>query len=122
MPVHNTPKFTLWRDNITAVETIGALSGSLNGGLNFSGFDRAAFMVYPSGGAQPTIDVVVWDPLTQSWVAPLPASDYTFTAPAPDTPFTFTVPAYGRGLYAFVSALAGGSVDIAAAGHATGTW
>lgn len=122
MPVHKTPDFTLWRGGIVSAETIGTLPTSLNAGLNFSGFDRAAFMVYPTGGAQPTIQIAVWDPLSQTWVAQLPAADFTFTGPAVDTAFTFTVPAYGRGLFAFVSALAAGSVDIASAGHTTGTW
>jgi hypothetical protein len=120
MPVHESPNTALWRTGITAVESVGGLPGDLNSGLNFSGYDVAMFTVYPSGGALPTIEVMVWDTVTEAWISAAPKAEYA--ANAADEPFTFTVPAHGRGFYARVSVLAAGSVDIGAMGRANGSF
>jgi hypothetical protein len=120
MPVPKSPDSQLWRSGIDAVEAVGSLPETINSGLNFSGYDVGMFYVYPTGGAQPTIEIMVWNSETSKWISTVPAA--TFTGPAVDTEFTFTVPAYGRGLYARVSAIGAGSVSISAAGHTSGSW
>jgi hypothetical protein len=110
----------MWRSGVSAVEAVGSLPDSLNSGLNFSGYDTAMFMIYPSGGALPTIEIMVWDPLGTAWISASPPA--TFTAAVANVPFTVTVPAHGRGLYVRVSVLGAGEVSIASAGHTTGGW
>lgn len=120
MAVQESPKSGMWREDISAVESVGSLPDSLNAGLNFKGYDVAMFTVYPSGGAEPTVEVMAWDSVTESWVSTSPKAE--FAANATDESFAFTVPAYGRGLYVRVSVLAAGSCSISASGFSQGSW
>lgn len=117
--VKNSPENSLF-GTFDAVEAISAIPEFSTKGLNFGSYDIGIFVVTPSGGANPTIEIVAWDPLGEQWISANPKAE--FAGLGADIPFTFAVPAYGRILYPRVAVLAAGSVSISACGYAPGSF
>lgn len=116
--VHDAPDFKPFSIGITAAQVLTGKPATA--GLNFSGYDVALFSVVPSGGANPTIEVMVWDPVSVKWIATNPAS--TYAGAGADTPYQIAFNAYGRKLYPRVHTIAAGSVSISQAGRINGAF
>lgn len=116
--VHDAPNFKPFSVGVAAAETLTGKAATA--GLNFSGYDVALFDIVPSGGANPTIEVMVWSPSAEAWVSTNPAS--TFVGLGVDIPHQIAFNAYGRILYPRVSVIGAGSVSISAAGRIHGAF
>lgn len=114
--VHDAPDFKPFSTGLTAAETLTGKPAKA--GLNFSGYDVALFSVVPSGGANPTIEIMVWDPTAEAWVSTNPVS--TYAGIGADTPYQISFNAYGRVLYPRVHTIAAGEVSISQAGRIHG--
>lgn len=116
--VHDAPNFKPFSIDIAAVQSLAGKSAKV--GLNFSGYDVALFSVVPSVTANPTIEIMVWDPVSETWVSTNPIS--TFAGIGAGLAYQIAFNAYGRIIYPRVHTLAAGTVSISQAGRIHGTF
>lgn len=109
-------KFTKVRDAIDAVDASNPTNENV--GVNFAGYDIAMFNIIPSGGANPSVEILVWSPTAGKYISASPA--ITHAGAGADTSYSITEFAYGRNLFVKITALAAGSVHIEAKGRRTG--
>lgn len=105
------PLFVDHRKGLTATDTLSGVSQKK--GMNFTGHEFAHFTVIPTGGANPDVAVAVWD--GERWVG-LTEAEASQSGVGADTPYGFTVRAAGRRLLVYVTAIAGGELDVKASG------
>ena len=109
------PEYGLHREGISALDASNETNKKA--GVNFAGQDQAFFQVIPSGGANPTVEVLVWSEAAGEFIqANAPA---TFTGLGADRAYEFTVSALGRILWVKVTGGTTGNVDIYASGRTT---
>lgn len=116
--VHDAPNFKPFSIDVSSVESLTGQPAKA--GLNFSGYDVALFSVVPEGGANPTIEIMVWDPVSETWVSTNPVS--TFAGIGANTAYQIAFNAYGRILYPRVHTIAAGTVSISQAGRIHGAF
>lgn len=114
--VHIAPKYTILRDAVNAVDISNPTS--LTAGLNFAGYDKALFQVIPSGGANPSIEVLSWSEDAGVFISENPL--FTASGLGVNIPYGFTMSAYGRVLWVKITTLAAGLVNVLAAGRRLG--
>lgn len=107
-----TPQMTPYREGIAATDTLP--EAKQTAGVNCGGYRKLIVNVIPTGGANPTITMLVWSDKAAAFVATLPAS--TFAGPGADTPFSFVFDAEGRVCYPAVTTLSAGEVAMEVAG------
>jgi hypothetical protein len=86
-------------------------------GCNTSGFTHAHVQVVPSGGANPTAEILWWSEEAGQFV-----SEHVAISKAgvgADTPFEFTVDCQGRILFVKLTSISAGSVEVMIAGFHT---
>lgn len=115
MSVTAAPKYSIHRNGITAAD--GAASTNERDGESFAGYDLGIVQIIPSGGANPTVELMVWSEAAGKFISANPAASKTGLGA--DTPYEFTFTAAGRKFWVMVTALAAGSVDVYVAGHRT---
>jgi hypothetical protein len=110
-PTH-APEYAKHRENVTTVDTLPITNPDR--GMNMLGFITANIQVIPSGGANPTVQVLWWSEEAQRFVQEhTPISRAGVGA---DTPFEFSVNAANRRLFVAVTTLAAGAVKIMVSG------
>jgi hypothetical protein len=113
--VKNSPKYTLVR-TVTAADS--APSDNDRDAVSFDGFDIGLFQIVPSGGANPSVELMAWCDAAGAFISANTKAEYT--GMGANVPYEFTVSAAGRKFWVNVTALAAGTVQIYAAGHRTG--
>lgn len=78
--------------------------------MNLAGYETAIVQVVPTGGANPSIEVLFWSEAAESFVSEVPA--LAVAGQGADKPYEVRVPALGRKMLVKVTAIAAGSVDI----------
>lgn len=106
------PNYTEYRTGIAAADTLATFAEA--NGCNASGYDAVHVQVVPSGGANPTVQVVWWSEAAGKFVQEHVA--LTKAGVGADLPFEFTVSPKGRKLAVIVSTIAAGACDIHLAG------
>jgi hypothetical protein len=113
------PEYALHRKDVAAVQNPAALAAvPKTSGMNFRDRDVALVQVVPSGGANPTVQVMYWSEAAGQFV-----NEHTpivKTGVGANTPYEFEVAARGRILYVGVTAIAAGVVDVHMAGYNIG--
>jgi len=112
--LNRAPQMTLWKEGLAAAETL-PLSRPQTAGINCGNYNKILVNVIPTGGANPTVTMLVWSDKANAFIQLIPAS--TFAGPGADTPFSFVFEAQGRILYPAVTTLGAGAVAIEAALH-----
>lgn len=102
------PKYAIHRKGITVLDVTPQEDD--RGAMNLAGYETAIVQVVPTGGAEPTVEVLFWSEAADTYVSEVPA--LTAIAPAADTAFEFRVPVCGRRMFVSVTGGAVGSIDI----------
>ena len=116
LSVKDSPKYSTHREAVTAVDA--SPSTKQAEGINYQGYDYALFQVIPTGGANPSIELMEWSDEANSFISANPK--FELTGLGIDTPYSFTSLALGRILWVRVSALLAGSVNIVYSGKMSG--
>lgn len=111
-----SPQYQAFRLDVDAVDVSPVTNKRF--GLACSGYDIAMFQIIPSGGADPTIEILSWCEAAGRFISVNPVA--TSVGLGADEPFEVTVSPYGRVLYVSVTALAAGSVDIYSSAYNVG--
>jgi hypothetical protein len=77
---------------------------------NLAGYDLAHVQVIPTGGANPSIEVMFWSEAASMFVSAAPK--LTTAGQGVDTPYEVTVPVAGRRMLVSITAIGAGSCDI----------
>jgi hypothetical protein len=106
-----SPNYVLHRDGIT---TVDSSFDNYDRGINTSYHNKANIQVIPSGGANPTVEVMWWSETADSFI-----SEHTALEKAGigvNTPFEFSVDCLRRTMFVAITALTAGTVDILVSG------
>jgi hypothetical protein len=108
--IKRSPNYALYRDGVDATDSDFT---DVDLGINTSYFKTALVQVVPSGGADPTVEVMWWSEEAESFVKEHVA--LTKAGIGANTPFEFSVSCYSRIMFVAVTITAG-SVKILVAG------
>lgn len=110
------PDYGLHREAVTAPDPAltDAFYENIRLGISMRGYEKAHISVAPTGGANPSIEVLVWSPGLERFVALNPSS--TFAGTGPNTGYDASFQINGRLMFVRVTALTAGSVDIHVSG------
>ncbi|PNX52105.1 MAG: hypothetical protein BV456_00740 [Thermoplasmata archaeon M8B2D] len=106
-----SPEYILHRSGITAADSTFT---SYDHGVNTSYYKKANIQVVPSGGANPTVNVMWWCESASKFINEHVAIEKAGIGA--NTPFEFTVDCLRRTMFVAVSAISTGSVDILVSG------
>lgn len=109
--ISSAPEFNTHRSAVTAADS--AVEDPKRG-VNCRGFDKMHVQVTPTGGANPSVEVLFWHDGAVKFISEY--TPVTKTGKGADTPYSFTVDVQGRRAFVAVTAIAAGSVDISVAG------
>jgi hypothetical protein len=107
-----SPGYSLHRKAITATDTLPVTNREI--GINMKGYLRAHVQVVPSGGANPTVQVLWWSASASKFVQE--HTPITRAGVGADTPYEFTVDCRGRMMLVAITTLAAGTVDVNVSG------
>lgn len=102
------PNYIQHRSGVTATDTLPITNRRR--GANIGGYKTALLHVVPSGGANPTVQVLYWSEAASAFVRGHTAT--AFAGVGADTPFVAPVDVHGQTIFVAVTTLAAGSVDI----------
>lgn len=108
------PQYAMHRKGVAAVDS-AALAQEENG-CNAGGYSDVHVQVVPSGGANPTVEVLWWSDPASVFVKEQVA--LTKAGIGADKPFEFTIQPKGRIFLVAVTVIAAGSVDVFVSGFA----
>lgn len=111
--ITKTPNYTLYKEGITAPESLVGLA-NFDGGINTSSYKDVCVQVLPAGTANPSVSVYFWSALQGAYIQAQTPID--MAGVGSNTPYEFTVETNGRHIFVRVSAITAGSVKIAVAG------
>lgn len=106
------PNYTKHRTKVTAADS--AALTDVKSCINMDGFADAHVQVIPSGGANPTVEVLWWSDAASKFIKEQVA--LTKAGIGADTPYEFTVSAKGRKMLVAVTTIAAGQCDVYVAG------
>lgn len=106
------PSYVKHREGVAALDA--AAPTEKKQGINAARYKKAHVQVVPSGGANPTVEVLFWSDVAGKFIKGHTA--LTRAGIGADTPFEFTFDVEGRIFFVMVTALAAGAVTVAVAG------
>lgn len=106
------PRYARHRSEVTAAD--GAAIANRMLGCNTENYTHTHIQVVPSGGANPTAEVLWWSEEAGQFVSEHTAISKAGTGA--DTPFEFTVASQGRILFVKLTSISAGSVEVMVAG------
>ena len=116
--VHTSPKYTKFRV-VTVDDTSASIPNKANGGLAFAGYDIGNVQVIPTGGANPSIEILSWCPKLETYISVYPKAE--FPGQGADTPFEITFSPYNRTVWIFVTGTGTGQVELQVCGDRLGS-
>lgn len=105
------PTYALHREAIEAPDS--TLPDDVHA-LNLAGYELAHVQVIPSGGADPSIEVMFWSDGAGTFISAAPK--LATAGQGVDTPYEVTVSVAGRRMFVAITDIAAGSCDIHVAG------
>lgn len=116
MSLKRAPEYKAHRLAIDAVDSPNPTDSIY--GIQCREFDRLHVQVHPSGGANPSVEVVFWSDALQTFISA--HTSLTFAGKGADTPYEFSVDVEGRIAFVRVAAIVAGACDVYVAGwHAS---
>ncbi len=109
--VQDSPKFVRHRRAVAAVDSVFTDSRRA---ANCKGFEQLRIQVVPSGGADPTVEVMFWSDGAGRFISAHTA--LTYAGKGADTPYEIVVPVYGQKVFVAFTTLAAGAADVWVAG------
>jgi hypothetical protein len=111
------PDYGHHRNNVSSVDPAAltdAFYSNVKAGINMRGYEYAHIQVVPTGGANPSVEVLVWSPGADRFIAIV--TPVTQAGVGVDTPYEFTFSALGRHILVRVTSLAAGTCDVYVSG------
>lgn len=106
------PRYARHRTGVTAADA--AIIEDRKVGINMTEYTHAHIQVIPSGGANPTVEVLWWSEVAERFI-----EDHTLVskgAKGVNVPFEFTVESLGRIMFVRFDVIAAGTCEVMVSG------
>lgn len=110
----HSPQYGKHRTGVTAVDGLPATLTTKRLGMACEGYLAALIQVIPSGGANPTVEVLTWSDEAGHFVPQVAAA--VVAGPGANLPFEFEFFCRSRYFFVRFTVLAGGSCEVVATG------
>lgn len=111
----HAPVYVEHRHGVVAVDGLVATLTNPALGIACPGYEQAHVQVVPSGGANPSVEVLVWSDAAGHFINPV-GTEFVQAGTGVNTSYEFTVPVRSRLFFVRVTAIAAGSCSVFVAG------
>lgn len=111
----HAPEYVTHREGVTAPDAAPSLLTDQKQGINSAAYLSALVQVIPTGGANPSVQILTWSDAAGKFIVQNP--DLVRTGAGADVPYEFQFECRSRRFFVRVTAIAAGSCDVYVAGH-----
>jgi len=113
--IQHAPDYSAHREAVAGADGLPATLTNKTVGMNCHGYLSSLVQIVPSGGSNPTVELLTWSDAAGHFIPQVPAA--IFAAPGADLPFEITVECRSRIIFVRFTINAAGVADAYIAGH-----